>query len=213
MKGGITVPKFRVYNLSGEGVEEIELNEKVFGIEPNIPVMHEVVRNYLANNRQGTQSAKTRAQVRGGGKKPFRQKGTGRARQGTTRAPHFVGGGVAFAPKPRSYSYSIPKKVRRLAMRSALSSKVVDAEMKIVNEFKLDEIKTKNVVSILKSIDAQGKTLIVTSDKNDMVLKSARNIDGVSVTFVDVLNVYDVLNHANVILTLDAVKKIEEVYA
>jgi len=207
------VPKFRVYNLSGEGVEEIELNEKVFGIEPNIPVMHEVVRNYLANNRQGTQSAKTRAQVRGGGKKPFRQKGTGRARQGTTRAPHFVGGGVAFAPKPRSYSYSIPKKVRRLAMRSALSSKVVDAEMKIVNEFKLDEIKTKNVVSILKSIDAQGKTLIVTSDKNDMVLKSARNIEGVSVTFVDVLNVYDVLNHANVILTLDAVKKIEEVYA
>lgn len=207
------MPKFRVYNLSGEGVEEIELNEKVFGIEPNIPVMHEVVRNYLANNRQGTQSAKTRAQVRGGGKKPFRQKGTGRARQGTTRAPHFVGGGVAFAPKPRSYSYSIPKKVRRLAMRSALSSKVVDAEMKIVNEFKLDEIKTKNVVSILKSIDAQGKTLIVTSDKNDMVLKSARNIDGVSVTFVDVLNVYDVLNHANVILTLDAVKKIEEVYA
>ena len=207
------MPKFRVYNLSGEGVEEIELNEKVFGIEPNIPVMHEVVRNYLANNRQGTQSAKTRAQVRGGGKKPFRQKGTGRARQGTTRAPHFVGGGVAFAPKPRSYSYSIPKKVRRLAMRSALSSKVVDAEMKIVNEFKLDEIKTKNVVSILKSIDAQGKTLIVTSDKNDMVLKSARNIEGVSVTFVDVLNVYDVLNHANVILTLDAVKKIEEVYA
>ena len=207
------MPKFRVYNLSGEGVEEIEVNEKVFGIEPNIPVMHEVVRNYLANNRQGTQSAKTRAQVRGGGKKPFRQKGTGRARQGTTRAPHFVGGGVAFAPKPRSYSYSIPKKVRRLAMRSALSSKVVDAEMKIVNEFKLDEIKTKNVVSILKSIDAQGKTLIVTSDKNDMVLKSARNIEGVSVTFVDVLNVYDVLNHANVILTLDAVKKIEEVYA
>ena len=207
------MPKFRVYNLSGEGVEEIELNEKVFGIEPNIPVMHEVVRNYLANNRQGTQSAKTRAQVRGGGKKPFRQKGTGRARQGTTRAPHFVGGGVAFAPKPRSYSYSIPKKVRRLAMRSALSSKVIDAEMKIVNEFKLDEIKTKNVVSILKSIDAQGKTLIVTSDKNDMVLKSARNIEGVSVTFVDVLNVYDVLNHANVILTLDAVKKIEEVYA
>lgn len=207
------MPKFRVYNLSGEGVEEIELNEKVFGIEPNIPVMHEVVKNYLANNRQGTQSAKTRAQVRGGGKKPFRQKGTGRARQGTTRAPHFVGGGVAFAPKPRSYSYSIPKKVRRLAMRSALSSKVIDAEMKIVNEFKLDEIKTKNVVSILKSIDAQGKTLIVTSDKNDMVLKSARNIEGVSVTFVDVLNVYDVLNHANVILTLDAVKKIEEVYA
>lgn len=207
------MPKLRVYNLSGEGVEEIELNEKVFGIEPNIPVMHEVVRNYLANNRQGTQSAKTRAEVRGGGKKPFRQKGTGRARQGTIRAPHYVGGGVAFAPKPRDYRFKVSKKVRRLAMRSALSAKVNDSELKIVNEFKLDEIKTKNVVSILKSIDAQGKTLIVTSAKDDTVIKSARNIAGVSTTFVDVMNVYDILNHANVILTLDAVKKIEEVYA
>ena len=207
------MPKLRVYNLSGEGVEEIVLNDAVFGIEPNIPVMHQVVRNYLANNRQGTQSAKTRAEVKGGGKKPFRQKGTGRARQGTIRAPHYVGGGVAFAPKPRSYSFKLPKKVRKLAMRSALSAKVIDAELKIVNEFKLDEIKTKNVVSILKAIDAQGKTLIVTSAKDDMVIKSARNIAGVSTTFADVLNVYDVLNHAHVILTVDAVKKLEEVYA
>jgi large subunit ribosomal protein L4 len=207
------VPKLRVYNLSGEGVEEIELSEKVFGIEPNIPVMHEVVKNYLANQRQGTQSAKTRAEVRGGGKKPFRQKGTGRARQGTTRAPHYVGGGVAFAPKPRDYGFKINKKIRRLAMKSALSGKVNDSELKIVNEFTLDEIKTKNVISILKSIDAQGKTLIVTSGKDDTVVKSARNIAGVSTTFVDVLNVYDVLNHEHVVMTVDAVKKIEEVYA
>ena len=207
------MPKFRVYNLSGEGVDEIELNESVFGIEPNVPVMHEVVKNYLANNRQGTQSAKTRAEVRGGGKKPFRQKGTGNARQGTIRAPHYVGGGVAFAPKPRDYSYKIPKKVRRLAMRSALSSKVNDAELKIVTEFKLDEIKTKNVVSILKAIDAQGKTLIVTAGKDDNVIKSSRNIAGVSTTFADVLNVYDVLNCEHLILSVDAVKKIEEAYA
>ncbi|MBN2260225.1 MAG: 50S ribosomal protein L4 [Clostridiales bacterium] len=207
------MPKFRVYNLSGEGVEEIELNEAVFGIEPNIPVMHEVVRNYLANNRQGTQSAKTRAEVRGGGKKPFKQKGTGRARQGTIRAPHFVGGGVAFAPKPRSYSFKISKKVRRLAMRSALSAKVNDAELKIVTDFDLNEIKTKNVISILKAIDVQGKTLIVTAGMNDKVVKSARNIPGVAASFVEVLNVYDVLNHEHLVLTLDAVKKIEEVYA
>ena len=207
------MPKFRVYNLSGEGVDEIELNEKVFGVEPNIPVMHEVVKNYLANNRQGTQSAKTRAEVRGGGKKPFRQKGTGNARQGTIRAPHYVGGGVAFAPKPRDYSFKISKKVRRLAMRSALSSKVNDAELKIVTEFKLDEIKTKNVVSILKAIDAQGKTLIVTAGKDDKVIRSSRNIAGVSTTFADVLNVYDVLNCEHLILSVDAVKKIEEAYA
>jgi large subunit ribosomal protein L4 len=207
------MPKFRVYNLSGEGVDEIELNEKVFGVEPNIPVMHEVVKNYLANNRQGTQSAKTRAEVRGGGKKPFRQKGTGNARQGTIRAPHYVGGGVAFAPKPRNYGFKISKKVRRLAMRSALSSKVNDAELKIVTEFKLDEIKTKNVVSILKAIDAQGKTLIVTAGKDDKVIRSSRNIPGVSTSFADVLNVYDVLNHEYLILSVDAVKKIEEAYA
>ncbi|MCD6436085.1 MAG: 50S ribosomal protein L4 [Clostridiales bacterium] len=207
------MPKFRVYNLSGEGVEEIELNESVFGIKPNVPVMHEVVKNYLANNRQGTQSAKTRAEVRGGGKKPFRQKGTGNARQGTIRAPHYVGGGVAFAPKPRNYGFKVSKKVRRLAMRSALSSKVIDAELKIVNEFKLDEIKTKNVVSILKAIDAQGKALIVTAGKDDKVIKSSSNIPGVSTSFVDVLNVYDVLNHEYLILSLDAVKKIEEAYA
>jgi len=207
------MPKFRVYNLSGEGVDEIELNENVFGVEPNVPVMHEVVRNYLANNRQGTQSAKTRAEVRGGGKKPFRQKGTGNARQGTIRAPHYVGGGVAFAPKPRDYSFKVSRKVKRLAMRSALSSKVNDAELKIVTEFKLDEIKTKNVVSILKAIDAQGKTLIVTAGKDDNVIKSSRNIAGVSTTFADVLNVYDVLNCEHLILSVDAVKKIEEAYA
>ncbi|MEA3423424.1 MAG: 50S ribosomal protein L4 [Bacillota bacterium] len=207
------MPKFRVYNLSGEGVDEIELNEMVFGIEPNIPVMHEVVKNYLANNRQGTQSTKTRAEVRGGGKKPFRQKGTGNARQGTIRAPHYVGGGVAFAPKPRNYSFKISKKIRKLAMRSALSSKVNDAELKIVTEFKFDEIKTKNVVSILKAIDAQGKALIVTDGKDDKVIKSSRNLPGVSVSFADVLNVYDVLNHEYLILSVDAVKKIEEAYA
>ncbi len=207
------MPKFRVYNLSGEGVEEIELSEKVFGIEPNIPVMHDVVRNILANNRQGTQSAKTRAEVRGGGKKPFRQKGTGRARQGTIRAPHYKGGGIVFAPKPRTYGYKISKKARKLAMRSALSGKVLDQEMKIVNDFTLDEIKTKNVIAILKALEAQGKALIVTAGKEDKVILSARNIPGVQTTFVDTLNVYDVLNHEYLILTLDAVKKIEEVYA
>lgn len=207
------MPKFRIYNLSGEGVGDIELSEHVFGIKPNVSIMHQVVRNILANRRQGTQSAKTRAEVRGGGRKPFRQKGTGRARQGTIRAPHYVGGGVVFAPKPRNYGFKITKKARQLAMRSALSSKVIDSEMKIVNEFKLDEIKTKNVVSILKSIDASGKTLIVTSGKDDMVIKSARNIEGVQVTFADVLNVYDVLNHEHVVFTVDAIKKIEEVYA
>jgi len=214
MKGGSTVPKLDVLNVSGQKVSEIELNENIFGIEPNVPVMHEVVKNYLANQRQGTQSAKTRAEVRGGGRKPFRQKGTGNARQGTISAPHYVGGGIAFAPKPRSYRYTLPKKVKRLALRSALSAKVRDNEVIIIDELTLDTPKTKDMLNILSNINVTGKkSLVVTCDKNDNVVIASNNIDGVSTSFVGQINVYELLNHDYCIVTKSAIEKFEEVYA
>ena len=203
-----------VYNISGkETGKKVVLDEKVFGVEPNDHAIYLAVKQYNANQRQGTQSAKTRAEVRGGGKKPFRQKGTGRARQGTTRAPHYVGGGVAFAPKPRDYSYALPRKVKRLALKSALSSKVNNAEIIIVDELQMDAPKTKDMVNILTNVKAGRKTLIVTADKNDNVVFSARNIEGVNITNVGQINVYEVLNSGTCLITKEAIMKLEEVYA
>lgn len=214
MKGGSTVPKLDVLNISGQKVSEIELNDTIFGIEPNIPVMHEVVKNYLANQRQGTQSAKTRAEVRGGGRKPFRQKGTGNARQGTIRAPHYIGGGVAFAPKPRSYRYSLPKKMRRLALKSALSAKVRDNEIIVIDEFALSSPKTKEMLKVLENLKVAGKkSLLVTCCKDENVVRSANNIEGVQASFVGQINVYEILNHDFFVVTKSAIEKFEEVYA
>lgn len=208
------MPKLEILNVSGQKVSEIELNDNVFGIEPNIPVMHEVVKNYLANQRQGTQSAKTRAEVTGGGRKPFRQKGTGNARQGSITAPNHVGGGVVFAPKPRSYRYTLPKKVRRLALRSAFSAKVMENEMIVLDELTLAAPKTKEMVSILNNIKVAGKkVLIVTEGVEKNVVSATNNIEGVKTTFVGEINVYDILNHDYFVVTKEAVKKFEEVYA
>ena len=207
------MPKLDILNVSGERVGEIELGENIFGIEVNQSVLHDTVKNYLANQRQGTQSAKTRAEVRGGGKKPFRQKGTGRARQGTIRAPHYVGGGVAFAPKPRDYSYKLPKKVKRLALKSALSSKVNNNEIIVVEELKMEAPKTKDMINILANVKAGRKTLIVLSEKDDVILKAAQNIPGVQTTFVGQINVYEILNHGTFLATKEAISKLEEVYA
>ncbi|MBF4695846.1 50S ribosomal protein L4 [Fusibacter ferrireducens] len=208
------MPKLDILNISGQKVSEIELNETIFGIEPNIPVMHEVVKNYLANQRQGTQSAKTRAEVRGGGKKPFRQKGTGNARQGTIRAPHYIGGGVAFAPKPRSYRYSLPKKMRRLALKSALSAKVRDNEVIVIDEFALSSPKTKEMLKVLENLKVAGKkSLLVTCCKEENVVRSASNIEGVQASFVGQINVYEILNHDFFVVTKSAIEKFEEVYA
>jgi large subunit ribosomal protein L4 len=214
MKGGSTVPKLDVLNVSGQKVSEIELNANVFGIEPNVPVMHEVVKNYLANQRQGTQSAKTRAEVSGGGRKPFRQKGTGNARQGSITAPHYIGGGVVFAPKPRSYRYSLPKKVKRLALMSAFSAKVLENEMIVLDELTLAAPKTKDMVNILNNIKVAGKkVLIVTGDVEQNVIKATSNLEGIKTTFVGEINVYDILNHDYFVVTKSAVEKFEEVYA
>jgi large subunit ribosomal protein L4 len=207
------MPKLNVINVSGENVGEIELSESIFGIEVNQSVLHETVKNYLANQRQGTHSAKTRSEVRGGGKKPFRQKGTGRARQGTIRAPHFVGGGVAFAKKPRDYSYKLPRKVKRLAMKSALSSKVLNNEMIVLDQLAMDAPKTKNMMNILGSVKAEKKALILMSEKDENVIKSASNLPGVETALVSTMNVYQILNHTSLIMTKAAVEKIEEVYA
>ncbi|MBU5425652.1 50S ribosomal protein L4 [Tissierella pigra] len=207
------MPKVKVYNMLGEQVEEIELNENIFGIEVNQHVVYEVVKNQLANKRQGTQSAKTRAEVRGGGRKPWRQKGTGRARQGSIRAPHFSGGGVTFAPKPRDYSYKVPKKVKRLAMKSALTSKVLNNEIIVIDDIKFDAPKTKDMANFLTKINADKKALIVMGEKNDNVIKSANNIPNVQTALVNTLNVYDILKYNSFIITKDAVRKVEEVYA
>ncbi|TCO75014.1 50S ribosomal protein L4 [Marinisporobacter balticus] len=207
------MPKVDLINVSGQQVGEIELSENIFGAEINVSVLHEVVKNYLANQRQGTQSAKTRADVRGGGKKPWKQKGTGRARQGTTRAPHWVGGGVAFAPKPRSYRYALPKKVKRLAMKCALSAKVQENGFVVLDELNMTAYKTKDMVNILNNLNVEKKALIVLDEKNECIIKSASNIPGVTTTLVSTLNVYDILNHDKFIVTKDAVHKIEEVYA
>lgn len=207
------MPKVNVYNILGEQVEQIELKDDVFGVEINEHALYEVVKNQLANKRQGTQSAKTRAEVRGGGRKPWRQKDTGRARQGSIRAPHWVGGGVTFAPKPRDYSYKVPKKVKRLAMKSALSSKVLNEEIIILDKLSLDEPKTKEMAKILSNIKAGKKALIVMDEKDMNIIKSARNIPNVQVTYVNTLNVYDILHFDSFIITKDAVRKVEEVYA
>lgn len=207
------MPKINVLNVSGQNVGEIELNDSIFDIEVNEHVLYEAVKCQLANKRQGTQSAKTRAEVRGGGRKPWRQKGTGRARQGSIRSVQWVGGGVAFAPKPRDYSYSLPKKVRRLAMKSALSSKVQDKEIIVLDALSLEAPKTKEIVNLFKNVNAAKKTLVVTAENDVNVVKSVRNIEGANVTHVSTLNVYDILNCDSFIITTDAVKKVEEVYA
>lgn len=207
------MPSLAVVNMEGKEVSKIDLAESVFGIEPNAAVMHQMVVNYLANQRQGTQSALTRAEVSGGGRKPWRQKGTGRARQGSTRAPQWTHGGVVFAPKPRSYRFTVNKKVRRLAMKSALSTKAASQEIVILDEIKLDEYKTKVIVDMLKAIDATKKALIVLSEVDGKVIKSANNIKGVKTAQVNELNVYDILNADKLVIVKDAVSKIEEVYA
>ena len=205
--------KVDVINVEGAKVGEINLADEIFGIEPNEFAVQAVVKNYLANQRQGTQSAKTRAEVRGGGRKPFRQKGTGRHRQGSSTDPSQVGGGVVFAPKPRSYRYSLNKKLKRLALKSALSAKVAGNELIVVDEFKFTEPKTKEMVKVLENIKADKKALIVMAEKDDNVVRSARNIPGVRTALVSTMNVYEIVNHYTLVLTEAAAKKIEEVYA
>ena len=205
--------KVTIYDMTGKSVGERELNDAIFAVTPNKAVLHEVVKNYLANQRQGTQSTLTRSEVSGGGAKPWRQKGTGRARQGSTRSPQWTHGGIALGPKPRTYGISINKKVRRLAMKSALSSKVAAEEMMVVNKVELEDIKTKAVVEMLTKLKAAKKTLIVTADKDEKIYKSARNIAGVKVVTVNTLCVYDILNCDSFVVLKDAAKKIEEVYA
>ena len=207
------MPKVNVYNQLGEVVGDIELNEAIFGIEVNEHVVYEVVKNHLANRRQGTQSAKTRAEVRGGGKKPWKQKGTGRARQGSIRAPQWKGGGVVFAPKPRSYRYSVPKKVRRLAMKSVLSSKVLEGELRILDALTIDAFSTKKAKEILKNLSLETKTMIVLPEGNDMIIKSFANLPKVETVVVDYMNVYDLMRFDNLVIVKDALSKIEEVYA
>ena len=207
------MPKVDVYNIEGKKVSDVELKEEIFGIEPNEDVVHSVLINYLANQRQGTQSTKTRSEVSGGGKKPWRQKGTGRARQGSIRAPHWVGGGIALGPKPRSYKYRVNKKERRLAIKSLLSSKVLENELVVVDKINFKEIKTKNMVNALGNLKVTGKTLILLPEKNENVQKSARNIEGVKTSLVNTINVYDLLKYTNLVITIDTVKKLEEVYA
>ncbi len=207
------MPNISVFDVAGKKVSDLELSENIFGIVPNVSAMHLVVVNYLANQRQGTQSTLTRSEVSGGGIKPFRQKGTGRARQGSTRAPHYTHGGIAFGPKPRTYGGSINKKVRRLAMKSALSSKVAAEEMVVLDNLALAEIKTKEVVKVLSALETGKKVLLVLPEKNDVIYRSARNIAGVKTTLVSTLNVYDILNCDTIVVLKDAVTKIEEVYA
>ena len=203
----------KVLNMAGAEVGTVELNDAVFGIEPNQTVVHEVVKNHLANCRQGTQSALTRAEVSGGGKKPWRQKGTGHARQGSTRAPQWTHGGIVFAPKPRSYSYVLNKKVKRLAMKSALSAKAAAGEIIVVDSIKLDSIKTKDFRAFLNAVKADGKSLVVTPAKDEIVVKSARNIPGVETTMANLMNVYDILKAKYLVLDKEALAVIEEVFA
>ena len=205
--------KLNVVSVEGKKVGDITLNDEIFGIEPNEFAVQAVIKNYLANQRQGTQSAKTRAEVRGGGRKPFRQKGTGRHRQGSSTDPSQVGGGVVFAPKPRDYRYSLNKKLKRLALKSALSAKVADNELIVVDEFKFTEPKTKEMVRVLGNIKADKKALIVMDEKDDNVVRSAHNIPGVRTALVSTMNVYEIVNHYTLVLTKAAAKKIEEVYA
>ena len=207
------MPKVDVYDIEGKKVKTIELKEEVFGIEPNETVVHHVLVNYLANQRQGTQSTKTRSEVSGGGRKPWRQKGTGRARQGSIRAPQWFKGGIALGPKPRDFSYRINKKERQLAIKSVLSSKVLENNLVVVDKLDLKEIKTKNMVKALENLKIEGKTLIVLPEKNENVQMSARNIEGVKTSLTSTINIHDLLKYNKLILTVDSVKKLEEVYA
>ncbi|MDO5124273.1 MAG: 50S ribosomal protein L4 [Eubacteriales bacterium] len=207
------MPNVAVLDMAGKKVGTIDLSDAIFGIEPNAAVMHDMVVNYLANQRHGTQSALTRSEVSGGGKKPWRQKGTGRARQGSTRAPQWTHGGVAFAPKPRSYSFTVNKKVRRLAMKSALSSKVQENALVVLDALNMTEYKTKTVADMLKAVGADKKALIVLPEVNNFAIKSAGNIEGVKTAQVNTINVYDILNADKLVIVKDAVAKIEEVYA
>jgi len=204
--------KVTMLNMAGAEAGVIELKDEIFGIEPNANAVHTVVVNYLANQRQGTQSAKTRGDVRGGGRKPFRQKGTGRHRQGSTTDPSQVGGGVAFAPKPRDYRYTINKKVKRLAMKSVLSSKVLENEIIVLDELRFDAPKTKEMIKVLENVKAGKKALIVTAEKDENIVKSAANIPGVRTALVGTMNVYEIVNHNSCIVTKEAIEKIEEVY-
>lgn len=207
------MPNVSVFDMNGKKVSDLALAESVFGIEPNSYAMHLCVVNYLANQRQGTQSTRTRSEVSGGGKKPWKQKGTGRARQGSTRAPQWTHGGIAHGPKPREYGFSINKKVRRLAMKSAFSSKVAAEELVVLDSLKLDEIKTKEVVKVLSALETGKKVLLVLPENNDVIYRSARNIAGVKVSTVNTLNVYDILNCDTMLVLKDGIAKIEEVYA
>ena len=207
------MPKVDVYDIKGKKVSDIELADSVFGIEPNENIVHAVLVNYLANQRQGTQSTKTRAEVRGGGKKPWRQKGTGRARQGSIRAPQWIKGVIALGPNPRSYKYTVNKKEKRLAIKSVLSSKVIEKELTVVDKLELKEIKTKSMVKALTALKVEGKTLIIVPEKNTNVVMSARNIEGVKTITANNINVFDLLKYNNLILPVDTVKKLEEVYA
>lgn len=205
--------KVTMLNMAGQEVGAIELNDAVFGIEPNQYAVHAVVKNYLANQRQGTQSAKTRSEVRGGGRKPFRQKGTGRHRQGSSTDPSQIGGGIVFAPKPRDYRYTLPKKVRRLAMKSALSAKVADQEIIVLDSLTMDAPKTKEMIKVLENVKAAKKALIVMAEKDENVIKSAANIPGVRTCLVSTMNVYEIVNYTSFIITKEAANKIEEVYS
>ena len=207
------MPKIDVYNMQGKKVSDIELNENIFGIKPNEKVVHTALVNYMANQRPGTANTKTRAEVSGGGRKPWKQKGTGRARQGSIRAPQWFKGGIALGPKPRDYRYTINKKERRLAIKSVLSSKVLENNLVVVDKLELDEIKTKNMVNVLENLKVEGKTLIILPEKNLNVQKSAKNIEGVKTGLVNTINVYDLLKYNKLILTVDSVKSLEEVYA
>ncbi len=207
------MPKIDVYNVEGKKVSDVELKEEIFGIEPNEAIVHSVLVNYLANQRQGTQSTKTRAEVRGGGRKPWRQKGTGRARQGSIRAPQWIKGGIALGPKPHSYKYRINKKEKQLAIKSLLSSKVLENDLVVVDKFDFKEIKTKQMANAMNNLKVEDKALVVIPEKNENVQKSARNLANVRTSSVSTLNVFDLLKYKKLVLTVDAVKKIEEVYA
>ena len=207
------MPKVDLYNMDGKVIGDIELSENVFGTEVNEDVLYLAVESYLANQRQGTQSTKTRSEVRGGGIKPWKQKGTGRARQGSIRAPQWIKGGIALGPKPRSYTYKVNKKERQLAIRSLLSSKVLENELTVVEKLEMKEAKTKEMVKTLSNLKVEGKTLIIVADKNENVYLSSRNIEGVKAITLNMINVYDLLQYNKLVLPLDTVKKLEEVYA
>ena len=205
--------KIDVLNIKGEKVKDIKLEDNVFNVKPNDAVIKDAVVAAMAGARQGTSKVKTRSEVSGGGRKPYRQKGTGNARQGSIRAPHWVGGGIALGPKPRSYSYKLNKKEKRLAIKSCLSSKVIENELTVVDKIELKEIKTKEVAKMLNNLKLAGKTLILLPEKNEVIQKSARNIEGVKTLSVNTINAYDLVNYNNLVITLDTVKKLEEVYA